>query len=445
MYKPLLALFGRFSSLLGARVAGAICMFAVNLLVARVFGLEVLGVFALYLAGTGLLAVFLSAGFNSVIVFFAAEYAARKQPGLIKGFLKASGWHVAAGTALVCLVLAIGLPAAGGQLPDYAAHLAVQTVLSAIALSGVLLNGGLMVALKHQFRGLAPETLVRPVLLLAAVLILIVAAPQAGLNAVLWLATGAMWAGLVVSLIWSRRLLQPILQAKADTENGRWRRAAYPWIPVSLLWDYLIDLMILAAGLFAGAEEVAILHICFRFRVLSGFGMRAIYALLIPELAELKTQGKYAKLRLRLAQANWAALAYASTVLLFFAVAGAQLLSLFGRDAGEGHLILLIICLTLPVRAVFGPAPAILALNDQYMVSAVVMIAGCMAGMVLAVALYPPFQVAGYAIGYTMANLAVSAGLWKVVQQQTGMNCSVFQRVDIREITAGRVRGHQET
>lgn len=428
MSSPLLALFGRFSSLLGARMAGAVCMFAVNLLIARAFGLEVLGVFALYLAGTGLLAICLAAGFNSVVVFFASEYVARDRPDLIRGFVTAAARHIGAGTALAVLVLAVGLPAFNGRLPAYAADLSVQVLLSAIALAGILLNTGLMVAMRQQFRGMAPEAIVRPGIMITGVVLLMLFWRDAGLAAVLWLATGAMWVAFAVSIFWARKFLGQVWSASSQSEPSRWRRAAYPWVPVSLLWDYLIDLMVLVAGLFANAEEVAVLHICFRFRVLAGFGMRAIYSLLIPEIAALNTRGEDAQLRLRLNQANWAALGYAIAVVLFLAAAGPLLLGVFGADGPGSHWILLIICLTLPVRAAFGPAPAVLALNDHYLVSAAVMIAGCFAGLMLAVSFYPVLGIASYAAGYTLANLAVSAGLWRAVDHRTGVNCSVFQR-----------------
>jgi len=428
MSSPLIALLGKFSSLLGARLAGALCMFAINLLIARAFGLEVLGVFAFYLAGTGLLAICIAAGFNSVVVFFASEYAARGRPDLIKGFVLMAARHIAAGAVLSFLVLAAGLPAFNGHLPDYATGLAVQILLSAVALAGMLLNGGLMISIKQQFRAITPEALVRPGIMLAGVVLLMLFWPSAGLDGVLWLATGAMWAAFIASIIWVHRHLRSAWSSSAESEPERWRRAAYPWVPVSLLWDYLIDLMVLVAGVLASAEEVAILHICFRFRVLSGFGMRAIYSLLIPEIAALNTQGENAQLRLRLNQANWAALGYSVAVVLFFAVAGPLLLAVFGVTGDQSLWILLVICLTLPVRAAFGPAPAVLALNDHYLVSAAVMTAGCLAGLCLAAALYPALGIAGYAVGYTIANLAVSAGLWRALDNRTGVNCSVFQR-----------------
>ncbi len=421
-----LHVLARFSALFGGRLAGAVAMLATTLLIANFFGAAALAEFALYTSAVSILSVVLLIGFSQIGTLFAAEYSAKQQLGRLKGFIITSIAHVAAGAAIVA--------AAGGLLVAFAPHLVsperlpffALTWLAAIATAGLYLIGSIMVGLKQQVRGLMPETLLRPVMLLAFVLLAAIAAAVDDIITILMLHALTIWMSLGVALFLARSKLAELLALPAAFEPGRWRRAAYPWMVISVSWDFMIDMLVLLTGLIAERTDVAVLYVCFRLRVLAGFGMRSIYLLMISNVAGSKAVGELQLMKWRLGEINLASIIYAAAVMIVFTLTGTWLLSWFGEEMMVGYAALLVIASAMVSRAVFGPAPAVLAMHNLHLASAIVMFAGLAVAATLVLTLYPHYGVLGVAIAYAVANFLVMGVLWRHAKAKTGVDCSIF-------------------
>ncbi len=366
----------RFALLFGGRLVGAVAMFFATLLIARYFGADALAEFALLVSAMGILSVFLGAGFNRVGGIFSAAYAAKRQLPRLKGFLFTGSGHIIAGSVAVLVLVGIlaAFPTAG--LPEVTLRSGLLVIAGAAAIAALYLCGSIMVGLGQQPRGLLPDTLIRPLLFFVILVVLTRTAEQDVVSSVAMAYVATIWLALVLALILSRRRWLAIAANKAEFQHRVWRRAAYPWAAISLTWDYLIEVIILVAGLLAQRHEVAILYVCFRFRVLAGFGMRSILMLFLPEITGFKVEGKVAQMKRRLLQVNLLSCAYVAGVLVAFALVGRWLLGLFGDDIASGYAVLMIVGLALVPAAVFGPAPHILAIHNMHMISALVMTGG---------------------------------------------------------------------
>ncbi len=192
------------------------------------------------------------------------------------------------------------------------------------------------------------------------------------------------------------------------------------------MWDLFIEVHIILAGVLASAAEVAVLHVAFRFRVLAGFGMRSLYALYLPTIVTLNTQKNNAELLLQLNKVNRLAFAYACAVMLLFMLTGSLLMGLFGAEFEQGWVLLLVVSSTLLVRAVFGPAPSILAMQGHQKISAVVMVICLGLSVGGSFLLYPAAGILGIALSYALANLIGSVALWVLARNLTGINCALF-------------------
>lgn len=421
-----IGLLGRFSALFGGRLAGAVAMLATTLLIANFFGAAALAEFALYTSAVSILSVVLLIGFSQVGTLFAAEYAAKRQLGRLKGFIITSIAHIAAGAAIVAAaggLLVAFLPQAVSpeRLPFFA-----LTWLAAIATAGLYLVGSIMVGLKQQVRGLLPETLLRPVMLLVFVLLAAIAATVDDILTILMLHALTIWMSFGVALFLARGKLAELRALPAAFEPARWRRAAYPWMAISVSWDFMIDMLVLLTGLIAERTDVAVLYVCFRLRVLAGFGMRSIYLLMISSVAGSKAVGELQMMKWRLGEINLASIAYAVALMIVFAVAGTWLLGWFGEEMAVGYTALLVIASVMVSRAVFGPAPAVLAMHNLHMASAIIMVAGLGVATALVLVLYPLYGVLGVAIAYATANFLVMGILWRHAKAKTGVDCSIF-------------------
>ncbi len=430
----------RFGLLLSARMAGAAALFAANLLIARYLGFEALATYAIFVALVSISAVLISSGHTAIAPVFIAEYSARNQPGLLRGFMRTA---FARGALLLAFFL-IGVLLIdwfGGTLPvvtDLEMALAVVAAAAATAILGF--NSAVLVGMKKQVAALIPETFVRPVLFMSLAGLFLATGLITKISEVLWLLTFCVWLTFGFMLFRDRKMHKAVSEVKQETDPKRWRRASLPWMGISLLWDFMVDLVLLMTSIFAGSVEIAILHICFRYRVLAGFGMRTIHTLLMPEITENAVSGDKDGVRRKLFQVNLASLGYSSAAMLCFAILGTWLLGIFSPDAVNAVPILLIVSATMVIRAIFGPAPLVLAIHNFHMTTLTVSAISMIAAMVFIGATFAHLGIMAAAIGYTGANLMISGTLWYLTKKKTGIDCSIFVRPLMKSRPGGRLR-----
>lgn len=417
-------LFARLSVLTGGRLLGAFAAFLSSLLIARYLGGEVLGTFSVYMAVVAVLSVLAAGGFPAVATIFSAEYSAKNQDAHLRGFSQAGIRQAYFGGALCFLAAAAVLffwgPTGGVQFIWTALFIGFATV--ALALTN--LKGALLVGLERQAEGLLPDTLVKPVAFFLFVAVSLLAGFSLGTTGLL---AGFAASIAIAFLVAAYRLRKSDFMSVAPQNDlPRWRKAAYPWIVTSLVWDLFIELHIIVAGFFVAPLEIAILHVVFRFRVLAGYGMRSLYVLLLPTIISAHATNDELEFRSQIWKLNLLSFVYSCGVILFFAVAGPYLLGLFGQEFVSGWVLLMVVLSTIFVRAIFGPAPAILSMKGHQKSSAMVML-GCLclslAGSVL---LYPSLGLLGIALSYAVSNLVASVALWLCCKALTGIDCSLF-------------------
>ena len=418
--------FNRFGLLFSARMAGAASLFAVNLLIARFLGLDALATYAICVSLISVLAIVVSTGFPAIAPVLVAEYSKKKQPELIKGFqktaLKRGGLLFAA--LLLCL-LPIWLFKV--HTVYFGSVSMVLTVMLGAAVTAILsFNGAVLVGMKKQILGLLPETFIRPVVFLLLALGSLATGIVSSIDQVLWLLTASICLTLVYVFIRDRKLRQKFSNLEPKTDTKRWKQASLPWMGISLLWDFMIDLVLLLTSLLAGSIEIAILHICFRYRVLAGFGMRTIHTLLMPEITEHAVSNDERSVKRKLRQLNSLSLIYSLGSIAGFLFLGDWLLGIFSIEADIALPVLLTISTTMVIRAIFGPSPLILAIHGFHLATLWVSFSAVLGATAFVIATFADLGIMAAAVGYTGANLAISVVLWYVAKRKTGIDCSIL-------------------
>ncbi|MDX5593299.1 lipopolysaccharide biosynthesis protein [Pseudovibrio sp. SPO723] len=410
-------LLQRFTSLFALRLFGAVLMFGANLLIARMWSGEVLGLFSLLLAANAVMAQLIGLGFSSIATVLASRFKATDQLAKLRGLCRDTGQLRALVTVLVlplgAAYLTWATPLSGMGLWATAAVLA----LSAYAIASLSFFGAVLVAFDQQVRAALPEVAFRPLLFAGALL---------GASALSWpqnaaglflLFAVANVAALLLSQTFVRRFV-PLGSGPPDTtERPEWRRSAPPWVVTTLVWDFFIEVQILLAGLLLlPAKQVAMLHVCFRLRSLAGFGMRALYMLLLPRVYEQHAKGMSTTKGILQLQGLGAL--YGLAVLAGCMLLGEWVLGLFGPAFEEALPVLLVVCAVIFFRGVFGPASALLAMHGQHRLPSVVMVM-CLVGS----AASAPFAVnhlgmMGIALGYTFWSALGTAVLYGLLLMQ---------------------------
>ena len=162
-------LLARFSVLTTARLAGAVAVFVTNIIIARYFGAEALGQFALFVAAASVVAVILPAGFTAVGPILASEYVSKQQYGLLAGFVT-SARRIICITSCLLAAAVLGLVglAPGLLRPDHV-WIAIFVCISAPGLALINLHGGVLAGINRQLHGLLPDTFAKPVFVLTGV------------------------------------------------------------------------------------------------------------------------------------------------------------------------------------------------------------------------------------------------------------------------------------
>lgn len=422
-------ILARSSVLLAARVAGAAAAFAGNILIARWFGASTLGVVALSLAFVGILTLALPLGRQAIGVLYVSKYLANKQPRRISGFIR-SGYRTIGVMSLLAISAIAALYPVHHQIMDQDQFLAILFAgLMAPALAILNFTGGVLNGYRKALLAYLPDLVIKPTLVLAAIagigLFVPGAQPHillAGMSLAAWLTAMAL-----LTIVWRYRLFPRASQNLAD--NKTWRKTARPWLFIILLTDCIADVHLLMAGLIMMPAEIAILHICFRLRMLASFGMRAIYAYVLPDIYAALSQKDDVQVRANLTRGNALALFYAAAVCAGVFVLGDFALGLLGEEFLAGKLALLIVCLTMIPRAIFGPAPQIMAADGRQKSMVVILLASVVLSLACGYLLFGTLGMNAIVIGYGISILFASVTQWWSVKHLTGLDCSIFAAI----------------
>ena len=423
-------LLSQSTVIFGARLFGAGLTFLVQVAIARFIGAQALGDYILIMAAVNIIAVVMPLGFETIGTYFAAEYRAKGEGRLLRGFMLRAYGHTAI-TGI--LLIAVGYPLAellGEPGKALATHWLPAAVL-AIATATVLVSGAMLVGLKRPFAGFFAETLFRPMLAIAGFAVALTFKFGSPIDTLLWvLSIGYAVVALVqlgLLLVTTRQIP---LEAEARPEEWRrWWRFAVPWIALAVAGDFFfdIDLLLLAGHL--SREELAVFGVCTRVFSLVSFGVGAVYAVTMPDMFESRALEDHAAFHRKVGEANLVATGL-SVVLLMVVLIGSPLaFMLFGPAFAAGVVPLVILCVGLIVRSMFGPASMMLSLHNRPYTS-LPAVGASMATLVVAnLALVPPLGLLGASIAALAAMTVWSGVLWFTAVRVAGVDVSIRARL----------------
>ncbi len=426
MPRGLKQLLKKSSVLMLARIVGGCMAFALNILIARWMGAETLGAFALCMAFASLVAVALPAGMQSVGVMFISQYKETGQLDAALGYLRSGYRHIAVLGALSVALSAVAYFTLANVLQPETLLIGFLACLTAPALAVINFQCSILTGFRHQLQGLLPDLIVKPGLMFCSVVVLGLAAGGASPAILISAVCAAMWLTALSQYILMRRTLDFNAAAANADDRREWRKASLPWIAITLMWDYFIELHLILAGFLLMPAQVGLLHICFRLRVLAAFGIRALSSLVMPEIYAANASDDDGRLYAGLAKVNILTLIYAVAVCGGVLVAGNFVLGLVGEDFQAGYWMLLMVCASMIPRAAFGPATAIMSMKGLPVPVVWVVALGVVLALVLCLALYPLLGVTAIAVAYLVSTTFISVGQWFWALRTTGLDCSIF-------------------
>lgn len=430
MKRLIAKLLSQSNIIFATRLGGAGVMFLAQAAIARFWGAEMLADFLLVMATANIVGIVLPLGFETTGTFFAAEYRAAGDGRNLRGFFFRAYGHVAIMSVLLVIVgyPALGLLGPTGQILQ--SHW-VGLALMACATGIVYCNSSLLVGLKRPYAGFFIDTVFRPILIVATLLI---ATMVAGADSdrfeifVIVFAAGFLLLGLgQLAYLWRAVREVPVTGEARPSEVRRWWRFALPWVVIALATDLFFDINLVILSNLMDREMLAVFGVCTRVFSLVAFGVSAIYYVMMPDMFDAAAEK--AGLVRKIGEANLAAMGVAIALCVIVAVLGPVALMLFGPSFAGGGLPMAVLCLTLLVRAFFGPAAMVLSMNDRPNEVLPSVAIGMTVLVIANIVLVPSFGLLGAALAAVLAQTVWCGALWFTALKRTGMDVSLMPRL----------------
>jgi len=403
------------------QVLGISCSYVFNLLLARMYGASVMGIFSLVATVGSVFMLFGLAGTETASVRFVAESISRGNPGgarhvYARIFLLVVALSLLAGIML--FFLSPYLAQAVFTKPQLIIPLQV-TALTVPLACVVSLNSAFLRGLKRIRDSVAFQNLFVP----AACALFLVAfsylAARTYMTPIYARLVSFAVAAVCSSIVWRRRASN-LGRERAGTHIsfGEVLRVSLPMFFGSAMVFIMNWTDILMLGIFVTEQGVGIYKVALKMALLVSFNLLAVNSIAAPKFAELFYGGNEARLQ---------HMAQFSTKLLFMtalpicggliAFAG-PVMRIFGAEFASGGNVLIILCATQFGYAIAGSTGALLNMTGHQNVYRDIICSAALLNVVLNWILIQRYQVLGAAMATALSaillNLAASIAIRKI-------------------------------
>lgn len=421
----------------GVRIGGAGLIFVAQVVLARWLSPEQYGIFANVWVVFVLVGGWSTLGIGGSMIRFVPEYRAHGRENLLRGLRRAGRYLGVATAAGIALVGFAGMWLAGKSF-DAAYHGPIALMLLAMPFYAQSdINDGLCRAHGWPLRGIAPNYVMRPLLMIGGVLVaafLLDVEPTASAAMFVVLAAFSLTV-LVQTVITEVNLKKVIAPGKAEFAVKTWLAVAMPLVLMEGMLALMGHVDILLVGAMRGPEDVALYYAATRVVALIAFVPYAVIAVMGPRFSRYKalddTKGLEKTARQAVTLSFWPSLVMASTIL----AAGPLLLGAFGAEFKAAYGVLAVLVVAVVIRAAMAPAQTMLAMTGNHGICVGILATALVLNAVLNLILISMLGMIGAAVATVLAiliELAISA---TVIKRRFGF--LPVPHADIRSLRSG--------
>lgn len=419
------------------RVASAAILYLSQILLARLMGGHDYGIYVFVWTLVLVLGGLSHLGMNIAVIRLLPRYLALGEAGLARGLMRGGRALVVANATGVALLAAATL----WLFPDLVANyylLPVFLGLVCIPMAALTdIQDGIGRAQGWVGAGLLPPYVLRPALVLAAML----AANAAGMAMTATTAVGAAilatWLTAVVqTLVINRRLATTLPVAERCYDVRGWLAFSLPLAVIACceLTFQNADLIIVSqyltphdAGIYYASAKTMALIMFVHYAVGSAFANR---------FATVDAQGDRAALQDLLSDAVrwtfWPSLAAGLAIL----VMGKPLLSLFGPEFAAGYPVMAVIVVGFLFRSAMGPVELLLNMLGQHRACALVLVSCAALDVVLNLLMVPRFGMIGAAAATSIAFGTAAIANYVLARRRLKLRSAIWHYWWPRQVAA---------
>ena len=331
---------------MGLRLAYTAMTFATSVLLARTLGTAGFGIYSYAVVWAFLLSVPATLGLDNFIVREIAVYQSKATWPLLKGILTWADRAVltaSMGIAAVAIVVA-WIVDGGNYSETWVGFCIAVALMPAISLRNV--RRGAMRGLQHITKGLVPELLIDPLILISLTLIAYILLRER-LSA-LWV-IGFYGVGTVVTLLISSGLLKrtlptPVNSVVAQLNSRDWLKSTLPFVLLESVPYINAQADVLMLGAFRTVEDVGLYVPVNRGAQLVTFISMAMSSTLAPTIASAYADNRLLDLQRTITKSIRVVAGVAFLFAASLIIGSPWYLGLFGEEFIEGRVALYILC-----------------------------------------------------------------------------------------------------
>lgn len=401
--------------------AGLVVSYLTNIYLTRLLGAAEFGLYGIALSWAALLLVPASLGHDRFVMRMLPTYRAERRWDLFRGVLRQSWWFTVLAGAVIG---AIGAVVARFVSPSAALLLGFALVLP----MGIMnLQSSLLRVQNRIFLAVAPNNLLRFVLLVAAVYLLVRLGLPASASTVLLALLGVVVAMVAVQgWVLQRNWRPEVLSTAPGYRTREWLAISLPLLLSSSALVLLKRTDVIMLGMLAPPAEVGIYFAAARVAALAAFAQTAVNAIASPLVSSVYAGGDRKRLQ-RLATgivqlSFWPSL-LGALLLIGFAE---PILGLFGPEFVGARWPLTLLVIGYLMNSGAGAVGILLNMTGHQNATARVFTVAVVVNIALNLLTIPRFGIVGAAFSTALTMASWNVWLSVMVRRRLGLHTSVL-------------------
>ncbi len=421
-------LFQRIGGPFAVTLSGMVITFGLQVLLARILGVNVYGEYIYVLAWVGMLVMVGKFGLDTAALRFLPEYSARGEWNMLRGYVRRSPQLAFAFSCGAAAIFAASVGLLSHKLgPELTSVFLVGSILLPLNVY-LIIQASFLQAFHRVALAQFPQVIFKPVLL-GVSLIFIAVIMKIDLSA-----SEVMWLTVIVTVFTIgiiTRLVHQTLPSKAfsgprDYQGFHWLRVAFPMLLIAGFNMLINQLDILMVGALLGPTEAGIYAVVARLTMLIPFGLIVVNSIVAPVISRLYAQGQMVELQRLLSKVAWGSLAFSGPVFLVVVFWREQVLAIFGEDFILGSESLVYLAFSRLLVAVSGASGYLLSMSGNQNAAAVILGTSAVINAVLNYVFIPSTGIVGAAIASLIATLIWCVSMITYGKMVVGVNGSIF-------------------
>jgi len=411
------------------RIISAFIAFVSQVLMARWLGGHEYGIFVWVWVAAIICGNLACLGFPSAVVKFIPKYLVEGDEASLRGIIFGSRLF---SLVFATLIAVVGIVAAYALDEQLSSIYSVPLIMAAICLPMLSLadaQNGIARAFSWADLAFSPIYLVRPMLILAGMIVALMSGMAATAATALTATIVATWlTSIMQMLIMNRRAKNVIPAGPKRFSLGTWIMVALPIFLIDGFYVLLTSVDIMIVGVYMSPNEVGIYFAAAKTLALVHFVYFAVKAGAAHRYSQYFSSGDTKKFESfvqdTIKWTFWPSLLMAALILL----SGKFLLGLFGTEFEAGYPLLFILVIGIIARASVGPAESALTMSGHHNVCVLIYSASLAINVALNLTFIPKFGLAGAAWATTAAMLFEAMTLYFVTLRKLGIQMFIFAR-----------------